>query len=90
MSDDTKVDHPAHYGGAENVYEVIKVLRAWGLHKSFSLGNAIKYLARAGKKPGESTLTDLRKARWYLDEEIAALEKNASDGVASLAKKEGR
>lgn len=69
-----KVNNPSHYGGAANVYEVIKVIRAWGLDKSFALGNAIKYIARAGKKNGESVLDDLRKARWYLDNEIAALE----------------
>lgn len=69
-----KVNNPSHYGGATNVYEVIKVIRAWGLDKSFALGNAIKYIARAGKKDGETLLTDLRKARWYLDNEIAALE----------------
>jgi len=67
-----KVNSPAHYGGAENPYEAIKVIRAWGL--GFALGNALKYLCRAGKKPGELVLDDLRKARWYLDNEIAALE----------------
>lgn len=68
---DEKINHPSHYGGADNVYEAIKVIRAWGL--GFSLGNAVKYLCRAGKKGGESALDDLRKARWYLDNEIAAL-----------------
>jgi hypothetical protein len=67
-----KVDHPAHYGGRDNPYEAIKVIRAWGV--GFAVGNALKYLARAGKKGGESTLDDLRKARWYLDNEIEALE----------------
>lgn len=67
-----KIEHPAHYGGAENPYEAIKVIRAWSL--GFALGNAIKYVARAGRKPGESALDDLKKARWYLDNEIAALE----------------
>lgn len=64
------VDHPAHYGGKDNVYEAIKVIEAWGL--GFCLGNAVKYLARAGKKG--SRVEDLRKARWYLDREIAAAE----------------
>lgn len=71
--DDGKVDHPSHYGGKENPYEAIKVIRAYGLN--FALGNAIKYVLRAGKKSGESTLDDLRKARWYLDNEIQELEK---------------
>ncbi len=70
---DEKIDHPAHYGGAANPYEAIKVIRAWDLN--FALGNAVKYVARAGKKGGETKLDDLRKARWYLDNEIAELEK---------------
>ena len=65
-----KVDHPAHYGGPGNPYEVIKVIHAWGLHTSFALGNAVKYIARAGKKDGSSYLEDLQKARWYLEWEI--------------------
>ena len=64
------VDHPAHYGGADNPYEAIKVIEAWEL--GFCLGNAVKYLARAGKK--DRRLQDLQKARWYLDREIAKLE----------------
>lgn len=61
------VDHPAHYGGEHDPYEAIKVIEAWGL--GFHLGNAVKYLARAGRKGDR--LEDLRKARWYLDREIA-------------------
>jgi hypothetical protein len=61
------VDHPAHYGGADNPYEAIKVIEAWNL--GFCLGNAVKYIARAGKKG--AALEDLQKARWYLDREIA-------------------
>jgi hypothetical protein len=66
------VDHPAHYGGDNNPYEAIKVIEAWKL--SFCLGNAVKYIARAGKKT-EDVLTDLKKARWYLDRQIATLER---------------
>ncbi|TAK26785.1 MAG: DUF3310 domain-containing protein [Myxococcaceae bacterium] len=65
MSD--PVNHPPHYGGEGNVYEAIKVIEAWEL--GFCLGNAVKYIARAGKK-GER-VEDLEKARWYLDREIA-------------------
>lgn len=61
-----RVDHPDHYGGADNPYEAIKVIEAWGL--GFHLGNAVKYVARAGKK-GDA-LDDLKKAAWYLDREI--------------------
>lgn len=72
---DTKeaVNHPAHYGGAENPYEAIKVIEAWEL--GFCLGNAVKYIARAGKKDDAKTVEDLKKARWYLTRQIEALEK---------------
>lgn len=62
------VNHPDHYGGKDNPYEVIKVIRAWNL--SFSLGNTVKYIARAGKKDPTRRLEDLHKAMWYLQEEI--------------------
>jgi hypothetical protein len=65
------VNHPEHYGGADNPYEAIKVVEAWALN--FNLGNVVKYVSRAGKK-GE-VLEDLKKARWYLDREIGNLEK---------------
>jgi len=67
------VDHPAHYGGADNPYEAIKVIEAWGL--GFCLGNTVKYIARAEHK--EAPLQDLEKARWYLDREIAARKQEA-------------
>lgn len=67
------VDHPKHYGGADNPYEAIKVIDAWGLN--FALGNVIKYVSRAGKKTS-SSLEDLEKAKWYLEHEIKKLKKN--------------
>jgi hypothetical protein len=66
------IDHPAHYGGADNPYEAIKVIEAWNL--GFCLGNVVKYISRAGKKNSDSELQDLKKARWYLDREIARRE----------------
>lgn len=63
------VHHPEHYGGADNPYEAIKVIQALGF--TFELGNAFKYMARAGKKDGANPVEDLEKARWYLTEEIA-------------------
>lgn len=65
------VNHPAHYGGADNPYEAIKVIEAWAL--GFCLGNTVKYISRAGKKG--AALQDLQKARWYLDREIQNQEK---------------
>ncbi len=67
------VDHPAHYGGEDNVYEAIKVIEAWNL--GFCLGNSVKYIARAGLKDRAKVIEDLKKARWYLDREISNLEK---------------
>lgn len=66
------VDHPDHYGGADNPYEAIKVIRAWGFGVPFCLGNVIKYVSRAGKKGDQ--LEDLKKARKYLDFAIDELE----------------
>ena len=56
------VNHPDHYGGADNPYESIKVIEAWGL--GFCDGNVIKYLSRWRHKGG---IEDIRKAAWYLD-----------------------
>ncbi len=73
MEQKEHVNHPSHYGGAENVYEAIKVIDAWNL--GFSLGNTVKYISRAGKKNKDKELEDLRKAAWYLQHHIEQLEK---------------
>jgi hypothetical protein len=65
------VNHPSHYGGADNVYEVIKVIMAWGL--GFNLGSAVKYIGRAGKKDPDKHIEDLEKAAFYINYEIAQL-----------------
>lgn len=65
------VNHPSHYGGGDNPYEVIKVLTAWGLDDDAHLWNAAKYIARAGKKDPDKEIEDLEKARFYLDYAIA-------------------
>jgi hypothetical protein len=62
------VNHPAHYGGEDDPYEVIKVIEAWGL--GFHLGNAVKYIARAGKKSTVTEKQDLEKAAWYVGREL--------------------
>lgn len=59
------VNSPAHYklnGGKE----VIDYLEEFGLGPSFTLGNALKYLARAGKKFKDKTDEDIKKAEWYM------------------------
>ncbi len=58
------VDHPRHYQGRG--LEVIDVIDAFDL--SFNLGNAVKYILRAGKKGIKRE--DLEKAKWYLQREI--------------------
>lgn len=65
------VNHPAHYGG-DTTYEVIKVVEAWGLDTDAYLFNAVKYIARAGKKH-DDVVQDLEKARFYLDRRIGLL-----------------
>lgn len=56
-----KVNHPLHY--ISNGVEVIDVIERWGL--GFELGNALKYICRAGRKE-QSALEDLKKAVWYV------------------------
>lgn len=62
------VNSPKHYkaGGVE----CIDVIEALGL--GYRLGNCMKYIWRADSKG--KRLEDLKKARWYLDREIAATE----------------
>lgn len=69
------VNNPKHYNTGK--IEVIDAIDDWGL--GFSLGNAIKYLARAGKKDRSKTTEDLRKAVWYIKHEIERIEKSNSE-----------
>lgn len=62
------VDHPAHYKAADGL-EVIDVIEAFALN--FRLGNAIKYVLRAGKK--DAIIQDLKKSIWYIQREIDSL-----------------
>lgn len=66
------VDHPPHYGGAFAKHEAISVIEEWNL--GFHLGNVVKYISRAGKKPDQNTIDDLKKAKWYLERYIQNLE----------------
>jgi hypothetical protein len=65
------VNHPNHYGGGDNPYETIKVIENWEL--DFHLGNAVKYISRAGKKDSAKEREDLLKAIWYLNRKIDQL-----------------
>jgi hypothetical protein len=69
------VNHPNHYGGEDNTYEVIKVCEAWDLDKDAYLFNVVKYVARAGKKDQTKELEDLKKAAFYLNRKIKNLDK---------------
>ena len=64
MTNET-IDHPDHYQSANGI-EAIDVIEAFNLN--FSLGNAVKYILRAGRKGDRNE--DLRKAVWYLMREV--------------------
>jgi hypothetical protein len=63
------VNHPKHYTSHPSGVECIAVTE----HMNFNLGNAVKYVWRAGEKG--DVLEDLRKARWYIEREIQRVEK---------------
>ena len=67
------VNHPKHYTEHPSGVECIEITE----HMNFCVGNAIKYLWRSGLK-GEQ-VEDLRKARWYIDREIARILNNADE-----------
>lgn len=70
------VNHPNHYGGETNPYEVIKVCENWGLDKDDYLFNVVKYVARSGKKDKTKEVEDLKKALFYLDRRIKLITQN--------------
>ena len=65
-----EVNHPDHYLQSTG-FEVIDVIEAWDLN--FCLGNAVKYIARAGIKNPEKKKQDLEKAVWYIERVIESL-----------------
>ena len=65
-----KDNTPTHYQGA---IQPIELINAQDLN--FNLGNVVKYVCRAGKKEGENTLSDLEKAKDYIDFEIERVKK---------------
>lgn len=67
--DEKMIKSPKHYTEGRK-FEPKDVIRDWGLN--FNLGNAVKYLARAGRK-GDA-VEDLKKAQQYIQFEIDALE----------------
>ena len=65
----TDMINPDHYKG-DRKFEPIDVIEDWGLN--YRLGNALKYISRNGRKPGEDAREGLKKAIWYLEREIQA------------------
>jgi hypothetical protein len=74
------VHHPAHYntGKIEAITVIEDWQRGWPSDLAFHLGNAIKYIARAGKK--DDIVQDLKKARWYVDRALSVVESRDEAG----------
>lgn len=66
---DDPVEHPGHY--TDGGIEVIDYIEAKGL--GYHLGNAVKYISRAGKKDPAKEVEDLEKAVWYVQRRIKEL-----------------
>ena len=71
--DQDVVNHPKHYTSDPSGVECIQVTR----HRNFNIGNALKYLWRAGLKDSNPQTQDLRKAIWYIEDEIKRLEQGS-------------
>tara|TARA_Y100000310_G_scaffold85956_1_gene82774 strand:- start:770 stop:982 length:213 start_codon:yes stop_codon:yes gene_type:complete len=65
------VNHPKHYNHGN--IEAIDVIEDWSL--DFHLGNAVKYICRAGKKNLSTDVEDLEKALWYIERKVKLLKK---------------
>ena len=70
MKNEDTVNHPKHYTQHPSGVECIEIVE----HLPFNVGNAIKYLWRAGLKDGSDPWEDLRKAAWYAEREIRRIE----------------
>ena len=64
QDEDLMVNRPPHYKNHASGVECIEITR----HMNFNLGNAVKYIWRADMKG--NALEDLKKAAWYLEDEI--------------------
>ena len=64
-----QVNHPPHYTSDPSGVECIQITR----HRNFNIGNAFKYLWRAGIKDEAKTIQDLEKAIFYIQDEIKRL-----------------
>ena len=64
------VNHPPHYTSDPSGVECIDIVR----HRNYNIGNAIKYLWRAGLKNEDKHIEDLKKAIFYINNEIDRLQ----------------
>lgn len=64
------INRPSHY--TDGKIEVIDYIEDKDL--GFCLGNAIKYISRAGKKDPNKEIEDLSKAIWYINRRIKEIE----------------
>lgn len=71
------VNHPSHY--TDGKIEVIDFIEDKNLN--FHRGNAVKYIARAGKKNPEKEVEDLEKAVWYTNREIQRINGQSKNSV---------
>lgn len=69
------VNHPSHY--TDGKIEVIDYIEDKGL--GFCLGNAVKYISRAGKKDQSKEVEDLQKAAWYIQRKIEQISKEKTE-----------
>ena len=75
MRTNNNVEHPSYYN--QGKIEVIDYIEDHKL--GFHLGNAIKYISRAGLKDSSKTIEDLEKAIWYIERYIQFLERDKID-----------
>ena len=78
------VNHPSHY--TDGKIEVIDFIEDKKLN--FHRGNAVKYIARAGKKNPEKEVEDLKKAAWYINREIERLENEQCEEILKYFKED--
>lgn len=72
---DDPVNHPSYY--TDGNIEVIDFIEDKNL--GYHLGNAVKYISRAGKKSKDTEIQDLNKAVWYINRRIEKLEEAHED-----------
>jgi len=73
------VNHPPHYTKHPSGIECIQITE----HMNFCLGNAVKYIWRAGLK--NNAIEDLEKAKWYIEREILKRKSENENTVSSTA-----